>query len=196
MSHPGGRAVDSLAVAGPPRPRPPTDPHQSNTVSDPKGRVGVPTLTRVPYSILIDFFQMWSFLLTIYQYEWNYLFRCFKESGTVCHLVYHCLSMFRPSQPSGLSGISSPCLGLCGTKSGLSKTKVVIASQSQRKKQQFRLQPKKIQSFFMKWIQSNELDLWFTKSIKKNEDVFLIKDIELSLARLKVPVALLFRHHS
>lgn len=44
--------------------------------------------------------------------------------------------------------VSQPCLGLCGTKSGLSKTKVVIASQSQRKKQQFQLQPKKIPEFF------------------------------------------------
>ena len=47
----------------------------------------------------------------------------------------------------------------------------------------------------MKLIQSNEFDLWFTKSIKELM-FFQIKDTKLSLARLKVPVALLFRHHS
>ena len=50
----------------------------------------------------------------------------------------------------------------------------------------------------MKFIQSNEFDPLIYQIHQKKQlfSLTLIKDIELSLAPLKVPVALLFRHHS
>ena len=87
MLHPGG--LEARATP---------DPHQSNTVSD--LRAGSGFLLRLEF--LTQFWLIFvkcdrSCSLFINMNE-TIFSDFFKESGTVCHLVYHCLSMFRPSQ--------------------------------------------------------------------------------------------------
>ena len=82
------------------------------------------------------FFRVFVMIPLFLSYEGICFQNLTLKRNQVCHFVYRCLSMFRPSQRRFLKRVvSQPCLGLGGTKSGLSKadTKSVAASNCDQK---------------------------------------------------------------